>query len=76
MQTVRIKYANFFGKMNVIPTKNLFFRKCITLIAQKKKKKSVLESVPYFLLFQKASTKILLYLIATGQTEHPSSKAP
>lgn len=30
----------------------------------------------YFLLFQKASTKILLYLIAIGQTAHPSSKAP
>ena len=30
----------------------------------------------YFLLFQKASTKILLYLIATGQTVQPSSNAP
>lgn len=29
-----------------------------------------------FLLFQKASTKILLYLIAIGQTVHPSSNAP
>lgn len=30
----------------------------------------------YFLLFQKASTNILLYLIATGQTVAPSSNAP
>jgi hypothetical protein len=32
--------------------------------------------MPYFLLFQKATTNILLYLIAIGQTIHPSSKAP
>jgi hypothetical protein len=32
--------------------------------------------IPYFLLFQKASTNILLYLIAIGQTAQPSSKAP
>jgi hypothetical protein len=32
--------------------------------------------IPYFLLFQKASTNILLYLIAIGHTAEPSSKAP
>ena len=30
----------------------------------------------YFLLFQKASTNILLYFIAIGHTAHPNSKAP
>lgn len=30
----------------------------------------------YFLLFQNASTKILLYFIATGQTVQSSSNAP
>lgn len=49
------------------------FTDCIAYTNQKIR---VPNNVPYFLLFQKASTKILLYFIAIGQTVQPSSNAP
>lgn len=42
----------------------------------KKSVKFLDKKAAYFLLFQKASTNILLYLIAIGQTVQSSSNAP